>query len=222
MNKKALVFGGSGLVGQQLLQALEASSDFTSFAVFGRRDLPGLSAKAQQHRIDFSQPESYRALLQGEVVFCCLGTTMKAAGSKAAFRQVDYTYPLDIGQMAREAGIGQFIVVSAAGADPRSLFFYSQVKGEMEQALEALKFPQLAMLQPSLLLGERQESRLGEGIAQRVMPWIAPAFIGPLRDYRPIEARTVALAMLALARQPQKSGRFGTAALEELGSEGEA
>src|SRR5439155_15744926 len=134
-------------------------------------------------------------------VFCCLGTTIKRAGSQPAFRLVDHTFVVGLARAGLRAGATQFLLVSAIGADPASRVFYSRVKGETESAVRRLGFPSIQIFRPSLLLGERSEFRLGERIAMVVAPLPSLLLLGRLRRFRPIPAETVARAMVNLARE---------------------
>jgi uncharacterized protein YbjT (DUF2867 family) len=155
-------------------------------------------------------------------VFCCLGTTIKKAGSQEAFRRVDYEYPLNVARLAAQWEDAHFLVVSSVGADAGSGVFYSRVKGELEKAVQALPLAGAHIFRPSLLLGERGEVRLGERMAAVAAKPLSLLLFGPLRKYRPIHARTVAQAMLRVARE----GRRGVEILESnriasLGGESE-
>ncbi len=132
--------------------------------------------------------------------FCCLGTTIKAAGSKAAFERVDYHMVVDFARATHAAGARRCFVVSSLSADPRSPIYYSRVKGRAEQALHEVGFDSLHIVRPSLLLGQRGEHRPGEALAQRVAPLIGPLMRGGLAKYRPVEARDVARALQSLSQ----------------------
>lgn len=144
--------------------------------------------------------EEYPELFAVDQVCVCLGTTIKAAGSQAAFRAVDHDLVLDVAKRAVDAGAEDCLLVSAMGADPDSRVFYSRVKGEAEDALRALPWRTLAILRPSLLAGDRQEIRRGERAALALSRVVAPLMVGPFAHYRPIPAATVAEAMARLAR----------------------
>jgi len=204
-SRVALLAGASGLVGGYVLQALLDAPDFSRVFAISRRPL-GLDHPRLANRI--VQFEKLEAQLQGQschVALCCLGTTISQAGSQDAFRQVDFDYALAFARAARAAQAQRFVLVSSVRADPRSKHFYLQVKGELEQALEELKFPALDILQPSLLLGWRKELRLKELAAILCMPLINPFLTGTRSAYRAIPARTVAAAMVGATR----SGRRG-------------
>jgi uncharacterized protein YbjT (DUF2867 family) len=201
---KALLLGASGLTGSVVLPLLLQHPAFAQVTVAGRRPLSLQHPKLRQVALDFDNPEAQAAQLAANVVFCCLGTTIAKAGSQAAFRRVDYDYPLRLAQLAHAQGATQWLLVSALGADARSGVFYSRVKGELERDLATVGFASLVILRPSLLLGPRPERRPGEWLAQRISPWLNPLLRGPWRKYRAIAAQTVAQAMvnLALAQLP--------------------
>ncbi|WP_043430368.1 oxidoreductase [Cystobacter fuscus] len=198
--RTALVAGASGLVGGWLLDALLADSRYREVHSLGRRALPRQHPKLVQHTVDFARLGG-EALPTAQDAFCCLGTTIKKAGSQEAFRAVDHDAVLAFAQAARAVGVQRFLVVTALGANARSRIFYNRVKGQVEEALASVGFESLVILQPSLLLGERPERRTGERAAAAVSRALAP-LLRPLAS-RPIEARTVARAMVALAREAQ-------------------
>jgi uncharacterized protein YbjT (DUF2867 family) len=208
--RTALLLGATGLVGGYCLNRLLMDEVYGSVATLGRRPLDRTHAKLAHHVVDFDRYETYNTLLKVDDVFCCLGTTMKQAGSKQAFRQVDFEYPVQIARRARAQGAQQYLLVSSVGASVNSPFFYSQVKGEVEQAISALSFSGVYIFRPSLLLGERKEMRGGEHLAEKVMDSLGFVLKGPLRKYRPTPADAVAAAMIATA----KAGPGGVQVLE--------
>ena len=211
----ALVAGASGLVGGELLDALLADPRYAQVHSLGRRPLPRQHPKLQQHTVDFARLAD-SPLPPAQEAFCCLGTTIKKAGSPQAFRAVDHDAVLAFARAARQAGVKRFLVVTALGANKDSRVFYNRVKGEVEQALRDVGFESLVILQPSLLLGERAESRPGERVAIVASRVLAP-LLRPLAS-RPIEARRVARALLALARQAPTGVRVvPSGELQELG-----
>lgn len=190
----ALLIGATGLVGQQCLQCLAQDPFFASVKVLVRRPLSIDSAKVQVHVVDFDRLEAQPEWLAVDAVFCALGTTIAKAGSQAAFRQVDFDYPLQVAQLAKAQGTRHFLLVSATGADARSRVFYSRVKGELEEAIVALGFESVTFAQPSLLAGDRAEVRLAERIGL-AFGWLLP------ERYRPVQARQVAQGLVRAAKR---------------------
>ncbi|MDB5033786.1 MAG: oxidoreductase [Chlorobi bacterium] len=199
--RTALIVGATGLVGRNCLEILLATGRYSGVTALARRELPVKHPRLIVHVIDFDRLEESRALLKADDIFCCLGTTIKAAGSREAFRKVDYSYPLDVARISREEGAGQFLLVSSSGASATSSIFYSRVKGELEEAIRALRYPSAGIFRPSLILGDRGEFRLGEKIATAIMKVVGPLLVGSLRKYRGIQARDIARSMVAIAER---------------------
>jgi uncharacterized protein YbjT (DUF2867 family) len=198
----ALIAGASGLVGSACLARLLRDPAYERVVALVRRPLPHRDPKLEQQIIDFDRLGALgQAFPAGRDVFCCLGTTMKRAGSEAAFRQVDFTYVVGLAAQSLEHGARQFLLVSALGANPGSAFFYNRVKGETEAAVAALPFEGRQIFRPSILLGERAEHRPGERAGIVVMQAASFLLAGPLRKYRPIAADTVAAAMVQIAQK---------------------
>jgi len=215
--KSVWIAGASGLVGSQLLARLLAHPETEHVVSLGRRllDLPDPNPKLEQRRVDFEALD-VTGLPTPDVAFCTLGTTIAKAGSQAAFRAVDHDAVLAFARAARSAGATTFVVVTALGADPSSSVFYNRVKGETEADLRQLVFPSLAIARPSLLLGDRAESRPGERAAIVTSRLLAPL----LRRFawRPIEADRVARALIAIAVSPPPGvSVYSSADLQQLG-----
>lgn len=198
-DRTALVLGATGLVGRHLLELLLADARWSGVTVISRRpsgnDHPGL----QERVVDFERLEEHGDAFRVHDVFCCLGTTLRKAGGRAAFERVDHDYVLAAARVSSVARARHFLWVSSLGADPHSLVFYSRVKGRVEKAVAALPLERWTAVRPSLLLGDREESRPGEALMAAVLRPVAPLLLGPLRAYRPIEADQVARGMIALA-----------------------
>jgi uncharacterized protein YbjT (DUF2867 family) len=192
----ALIAGASGLVGGTLLTQLLAAPEYDRVIALGRRPLERVHPKLVQLIADFAALDRVAADLECDDAFCCLGTTIKQAGSREAFRAVDHGAVLAFAWAAQRAGAQRFFVVSSIGADPESRIFYSRVKGETEAALQVLGFSTLAIFRPSLLLGPRARVRLGERISAAIMWLLEPVMVGRFRKYRAIEAEVVARAMV--------------------------
>ncbi|MEL6862843.1 MAG: oxidoreductase [Bacteroidota bacterium] len=200
-DKTALIIGASGLVGSFCLEQLLLSPNYARVLSFGRRKLPIKNAKLQQYIIDFDQPQQYTAYFQGDDFYCCLGTTIKKAGSQEAFQKVDYTYIYELAKIAAHNKVNQFLLVSAIGADPNSLIFYNRVKGKTEEAIRNLPFWAVHIFRPSVLLGQRNENRWGERAASIIGKGIDYFTGGLLGKYSPVEGEVVAKAMLNAAQR---------------------
>jgi len=210
--RTALLVGATGLIGSFLLQRLLASERYASVIAWTRRDIGQTHPKLKVEIVDFERLEERR--VEAEDVFCCLGTTIKQAGSQAAFRRVDYDYPVALARAAARGGARRLLVVSALGADPDATVFYNRVKGEMEEAVRA-GVPRTILLRPSLLSGPRAEERLGEKIAL-----VIGNIFGPLLGkYRPIHADIVAAAMLKAAGEDRPSGVLESDEIRKMGSD---
>ncbi len=194
--KIALVIGATGLVGEQLVAQLLDSPYYTSVVTLVRHARPIQHPKLQQEIFDFDQPDANK--IKGDDLFCALGTTLRKAGSKAAQYKIDCTYPAEIGRMARQNGVEQYLLVSSLGADPASSNFYLRTKGDLETTIRDLHFANFVAARPSFLLGKRAEFRLGE----RIGIFFFTAFSGLIpKKYRGISAEKVAKALIALANR---------------------
>lgn len=184
-----------------MLDELLADSTWSQVVTVGRRTAAQRHEKLEQRVLDLSAIEAHGDLPRVDDVFCCLGTTIKQAGSQDAFRRVDHDFVLGLARAGMRLGATQFLVVSAIGADPESRVFYSRVKGEVETAVRALPYRAVQIFRPGLLIGDRTEFRLGERIAMYVAPLAQLLLMGPLRRYRSINASDVARAMVRIARE---------------------
>lgn len=208
MEKTALLLGASGLVGNHLLQQLLESPHYGQVVAFGRRPLELQHPKLRQEILDFDNPDTSK--IKGDDLYCALGTTLAKAGSKEAQYRIDCTYPYEIGKIARQNGVRQYLLVSSLGANARqSANFYLRTKGQLEDKIRELGFEHFVAARPSVLLGERQEFRLGERIGIALTKVFKP--LVP-RRYRGIEAEKVARALIAKAND-------GGAGMEILESE---
>lgn len=202
--KVALLAGASGLVGSYVLEGLLDAPDFSRVYAITRRPLGREHARIANRIVQFDKLESQLQGLTCHVAFCCLGSTRREAGSDDEFYKVDVEYVLAFARAARKAGAQRFIVVSSAGADPRSRVFYLRTKGEMEQALAELGFASVDIMQPGPLLGWRRQIRPLELVAAVFMPLVNPLLVGSQVAKRSISARSVAAAMIAAARSGRK------------------
>ncbi|MFQ3173327.1 MAG: hypothetical protein ACI8W0_000417 [Flavobacterium sp.] len=202
--KTALIIGSTGLIGSHLVELLLGSDDYEKVVTFSKRDTGIKHAKLTQHIIDFDKPETYKDLVDGDDFFCIIGTTIKKAGSKEAFRKVDFEYPSQFATFALQNKVKQFLIISSLGADANSGNFYLKTKGEIQAFLKNCNFESVAVLQPSLLLGNRNEYRLGEKAGAFVMKAFSFLLLGKLKKYKPIESTAVAKALLKIAQRNDK------------------
>ena len=199
---KALVIGATGAVGKDLVEQLLKDDSFDRVDVFVRREMPLLSSKLVSHVVDFDHTESWAGLLTGDVLFSCLGTTIKAAGSQDAQWKVDYTYQFEVAKAAQANGVQQYILVSSVGADAHSKIFYSRMKGQLDEDVAKLGFPGCFILRPPSLI-RKGSDRFGEKAGVVVLK--ALNAIGLMRSWTPMPTEEVAAAMVRLA----KSGKTG-------------
>jgi len=201
MARSALLLGASGLVGGHCLRLLLEDQSYGKVIAFVRKPIALQHPKLEQHVVDFDHPEKFAHLIKVNDVFCCLGTTIKKAGSQEAFRKVDFSYPVKIAKIAAQNGVEQFLIITALGANPKSSIFYNRVKGEVEETITKLPLKAIHIFRPSLLLGKRQERRIGEKIGEPPLKGLKVLLVGPFRKYRAIEAIVVAGAMNKVAKK---------------------
>jgi uncharacterized protein YbjT (DUF2867 family) len=199
MKRTALLAGATGLVGSRLLQLLAQGSVYSTVHVLARRSFPSPAPHVEVHRVDFGNLEAWNRLFAVDDIFCAIGTTMRSAGSRKAFEAVDLGIPAGLARLGAAGGARRFLMISSLGADPSSPVFYSRVKGKAEEAVSAFPFEAIHLFRPSLLLGERRETRTGERLAALALRTVGFAMVGPLKKYAPIQAETVARAMAACA-----------------------
>jgi uncharacterized protein YbjT (DUF2867 family) len=196
--KSAIIFGSTGLIGNLVLHQLFADDRYGEIKIFVRKSTGIKHAKLDEFVIDFDKLENYRDKIKCDDFFCCLGTTIKVAGSQENFRRVDFEWVRWCAVAASENKVKNFLVVSSLGADADSLNFYYRVKGEMEKAVSALKFEKCVIFRPSMLLGKRNEFRLTELAGKIVM--VGLSFLIPAK-YKAIKAEVVARAMIKAANE---------------------
>jgi uncharacterized protein YbjT (DUF2867 family) len=190
-----MVLGATGLVGREIVRLLCADPGVDRIVVITRRPFVAPDdPKLQMKVLDFDALESAADAFAVNQIFCALGTTMKQAGSESAFRRVDLEYPLAAARLGVDHGASHFLLVSAVGASATSRVFYNRVKGELEDALRTLPYNSITIARPSLLIGDREEHRLGEELGKR-LGWLTPG------RYRPVAASAVALALVLAARE---------------------
>jgi len=202
-SKTAIILGASGLVGNSLLEILLENPVYDKVIAFVRTSLDVLHHKLETHVIDFDKPDSYNHLVKGDELFCCLGTTIKKAGSQKAFKKVDYKYPVRFAEMAKTNGVKQYLLVSSIGADSDSSIFYLRIKGKCEDAIRRMGIVSVSIFRPASLSGDRKEFRLGEKISLAFLKTFSFALAGRFAKYKPIEASRVARTMFEVAQCPK-------------------
>lgn len=206
--RTALLIGATGLTGEQVLHELLNSAIYSKVIAVVRKPLSLHHPKLESLVVDFDNLDKYKAQIRADDVYCAIGTTIAKAGSKEAFTKVDYEYPLQIAKIALWNGARRFILVSSAGADAKSVIFYSKTKGELEEALKLLKYEALIIFRPSILLGDRKEQRTGEAIGQFVAEKLSFLFAGPLKAYKGTPVDILAAQMVKLGTGSTKGVRI--------------
>ena len=206
--KKVIVLGATGHVGRLLTLSLLEDERYAQVRIFARKPFGLTHPKLTETQADLLSLQDFRAVFNGDVVFCCVGTTKAKTPDKKDYRAIDYGIPVEASRLCCENGIPALLVVSALGANSGSRIFYNRVKGEMEAEVLRSGVPHVSLLQPSLIGGNRQEVRKGEQIAQKFMGFLEPLMTGPMKKYRIIDPADIADAMIFLADHPQISPRI--------------
>lgn len=206
MKKTAVLFGATGLTGSHVLQRLAGDDRYEKVIVFSRSEPEIKNDKIEVIITRLEDLDRHENKIKGDDVFCCLGTTIKKAGSKEQFRKVDLEFPEKIASIASKNKVNNFLVISSIGADPWSSNFYLRTKGEMEKSVLRFDLKNTFILRPSMLMGKRRETRYIEEAAKFIMFPMNFVLQGRLKKYRAIYAETVAKAMIELAN----SGKTGT------------
>jgi len=203
MKKTAVIFGASGLVGKELCNLLSENNEFEEIKIVVRTRQECSSSKIKQIILtDFSNLSDQQEGLKADVFFCCIGTTIKKAGSQESFRKVDYDIPVAIAGLAEILSVPSLVVISSLGADEKSSNFYLRTKGQMERKVAEAYHGNLKFVRPSLLMGNRTEFRFGEKIAVIFMKAFGWIFAGQLARYRGIKASDVAGCMIKISGLP--------------------
>ncbi len=197
--KTAIIIGATGLVGSTLVKQLLENQAYSKIVLLLRKPLNIIHSKLIQEIIDFDKLDASKIV--GDDLFCAMGTTLKKAGSKEAQYKIDCTYPYEIAKIAKVNGVKQFILVSSVGANFDSSNFYLRTKGDLEKKMKSLGFQNFVCVRPSMLLGDREEYRLGEKIGAVLSNFLSPLLYGSLRKYHGIESSDVAKAMQKFANQ---------------------
>ncbi len=215
--RTAILFGGTGLIGKALTEELCKSGQYEKIVLFSRKytgykDLPVIENLV----VDFEHPEIFSGEIKGDDLYICLGTTIKKAGSIQKMEKIDRDLPVLLAEYAFKNGIKRVAVVSSIGAASSSSNYYLRIKGEMENGFLNLDFETLAIVRPSLLLGERSEERFGESAAKVFMKVFGIFLFGKFKKYRAIEGRDVAKSMIRILSEYKGKGIFESDQLHEI------
>ena len=214
--KTALIFGSSGLIGNHLLNKILQSNKYDHIKIFVR-SIPKIdNSKVETIQTDFNNLEKYKDSIVANDCFFCIGTTKKKAPDKNEYRRIEYNIPVEIAQIAKSNSVDSFIYISSLGANPNASGNYLKNKGQVEEELKKLNFTKLAILRPSILLGERKENRVGEKIGMFVMQMLSPLFLGNLKKIKPIKAEYVAKAMFVIAQNGYQKNVFESDQIVEI------
>ena len=194
--KTALIFGSSGLIGNQLLELLVNNDKYSKIKLFVRSETSNSNSKIEIIKTDFNNLENHKDTMVGDDCFFCIGTTRKNTPDKNEYIKVEYNIPVEVAKIAKENSINSFTYISSMGANPSASGLYLKNKGQAEEALKKLNFPKLSIMRPSILLGNRRENRIGEKIVIFVMKIFSPLFAGKMKKYKPIKVENVAKAMI--------------------------
>ncbi len=202
--KAALIAGATGLCGKNLLYALLKNKEYSRVFILVRKELAIKDSKLTQIIFNYENEQEYQNLPLADVVFCCLGTTIKKAGSKESFKKVDLEYPTKLAKVCSEKGYKKLLIITAIGANKQSSIFYNKVKGEVEDKIKTYPFESIFICRPSILLGDRTDVRIDEEIGKLFVKFGSVLLFGSWKKYKGIEASCVSNAMLALSNSDEK------------------
>lgn len=204
MPKTAIILGASGASGGEVLRLLLNDSRYEKVKLFSRSSINNKNSKIEEYIIDLFELEKHAEAFTADEVYCCIGTTKAKTPDKKTYHKIDYGIPVTAAKLAKANKIPVFIVISAIGADADSSIFYSRTKGEMQDDVLGANIPTTYILQPSLIVAERNDSRIMEKLASGFMKLINPVLQGGAAKYRSIKAGNVAKAMVWLANNDYK------------------
>ena len=214
--KTAIIFGSTGLVGNHLLNLLINDNYYSSIKIFVRSNVNIKNPKLEIINIDFKALDNYFDKIKGDDCFFCIGTTKKDTPDKNEYRRVEYEIPVKIASIAKKNNINLFMYVSSLGSNINTKNLYLKNKGETEEILKGLNFPRLSIIRPSLILGPRNKFRLGEFILQKLFKNLSFLFQGSLKQYRAIDAKDIAKAMINISKNDFKDVYFDSSYLQKL------
>lgn len=216
MEKTAIILGATGLTGSIVLDKLLKDDRYKSIKLFSRKKIDGLPSKVIQFTGNLLELENFKADFTGDEVYCCIGTTAKKTPDKTMYKAIDFGIPVAAAKLSKENGINTFLVVSALGANANSSIFYNKTKGEMEQAVLSEKIEKTHILQPSIIGGDRKETRIGEKIGLVIFKLLQPLFFGKLKKYSLTEADHIAQAMINLANSTSTTQIITSEKIKEI------
>jgi uncharacterized protein YbjT (DUF2867 family) len=197
----ALVLGGTGASGQEIVKLLLNDSHFSRVSIFVRRKVDIEHEKLDIHQIDFSRLNEYKDLVKGDILFSALGTTKSDAGSKEKQYLVDYTYQYEFAKMASDNGVPHYSLISSLGANKHSLFFYPKIKGELEESVKLLPFNTIQIFQPPSLIRQKELMRTAEKLSVKFFNRLTA--LGVLKSLKPLHVKDLALKMIKEAKSSQ-------------------
>ena len=216
MGKTAIILGATGLTGGIILQKLIDDDSYETIKLFSRNNIENMPVKVEQFIGNILELESFKKYFTADEVYCCIGTTAKKTPNKELYKKIDFGIPVTAAKLAKENKIPTFLVVSSIGANSKSSVFYSRTKGEMEQEVLRQNILNTYILQPSIIGGTRNETRIGEKIGLAIFKLIQPLFIGKLKKYKITEAEHIAQAMINLANNKYEKNNIITSEQIEL------
>ena len=216
--KTALIFGSSGLIGNELLELILKDSNYIKIKLFVRSDLTDVNSKIEIIKTDFNNIENHKDKIVGDDCFFCIGTTRKNTPDKNEYIKIEYNLPIEVAKIAKSNSINNFIYISSLGANPNAASLYLKNKGQTEQELIKLNFMNLSILRPSILLGNRKENRVGEKIGIFAMKTLSPLFLGNMKKYKPIKVEYVSKAMLQVAQKDYQKNIFESDEIVKIGT----
>ena len=214
--KTALIFGSTGLVGSNLLTLLIKDDYYTAIKIFARSKVNINDPKVEIINLDFNKLNEYSHLIKGDDCFFCIGTTKKKTPNNDEYRNIEYNFPVNIAEIAKNNNVRSFMYVSSLGSNPNTKNTYLKNKGEAEEFLKKLNFSQLSIIRPSFLLGDRNEFRLGEIIGKNIYKKLSFLFQGSLRKFRAIESKNVAKAMIVISKNNYQDIYFDSRYLQDI------
>ena len=217
--KTALIFGSSGLIGSYLLDLIIKDNNYNKIKLFVRSESKVVNSKIEIIKVDFDNLENHKNSIIGDDCFFCIGTTRKNTPDKNEYIKIEYNLPLDVAKLAKSNSINNFIYISSLGANSNSAGLYLKNKGQTEEELIKLNFPNLSILRPSILLGKRRENRIGEKIGIFVMKTLSPLFLGKMKKYKPIKVEHVAKTMLQVAKKDYQKNLFESDEIVKIGTD---